>query len=247
EHSVGYGFRDLVAAVPPEELVVAADETTNEAARQRAFARRYLEKLINIEVEVPRLHDSTLQTMFGGSANADESALGDGASWLRTSKRVARESVQIARVGLVTFALGIGLAWAMDHFPSTGPTSPAPSRPAAAAPAPSSAAKSPTSKPTGSEEPAAIAFATVQEKSVSPTSEIPSDRRWVWWGPSTLVFGIAVLFGAALLVHRKPVIRDSDEFRKALEAVRPLFKAMNSTPRTIKRYQNRMRYLAASG
>jgi hypothetical protein len=61
-----------------------------------------------------------------------------------------------------------------------------------------------------------------------------------------LVIGIALLFGVAFAVHRqRQIVQDSPRFARALQAVKPLLAAINATPRAIKRYQNRMRYLAA--
>jgi hypothetical protein len=60
------------------------------------------------------------------------------------------------------------------------------------------------------------------------------------------MIGVSLLFGAAASVHRRrQIVQDSPRFAKALQAVKPLLMAINATPRAIKRYQNRMRYLAA--
>jgi hypothetical protein len=76
--------------------------------------------------------------------------------------------------------------------------------------------------------------------------ELPSSRRWLWWAPTLLLVGIVLLFGVAAVLHREQqVVRDSPAFAAALRSVKPLLAAINATPRSIKRYQNRMRYLAA--
>jgi hypothetical protein len=61
-----------------------------------------------------------------------------------------------------------------------------------------------------------------------------------------LLIGVALLFGGAAVFYReRQIVRDSPEFATALRCVKPLLTAINATPRAIKRYQNRMRYLAA--
>ncbi|MBD0327725.1 MAG: hypothetical protein ICV68_14910 [Pyrinomonadaceae bacterium] len=76
--------------------------------------------------------------------------------------------------------------------------------------------------------------------------QVPPSGQWMWWTPTVFVVGVAVLFGIAYAIHHeKQVVRDSSEFTRALRAVRPLITARRPTPRVIKRYQNRMRYLAA--
>jgi hypothetical protein len=56
---------------------------------------------------------------------------------------------------------------------------------------------------------------------------------------------VAGLWGVgAFIRHERRLVMDSPDFKTALAAVRPLLEAVNPTPRAIKRYQNRMRYLA---
>ena len=88
-------------------------------------------------------------------------------------------------------------------------------------------------------------LAQVEIASVPATRELPA-RRWLWWGPTVLLVGIVLLFGVAAAVHRKrDTVEDLPDFAKGLRCVKPLLTANNATPRAIKRYQNRMRYLAA--
>jgi hypothetical protein len=88
--------------------------------------------------------------------------------------------------------------------------------------------------------------ARVEIETLPPTREVPAARRWLWWGPTALALALALLFGVAAAVHREQqVVRDSPDFAKALQCVKPLLRAINATPRAVKRYQNRMRYLAA--
>lgn len=71
----------------------------------------------------------------------------------------------------------------------------------------------------------------------------PSCRQWQ---AAFLLIGLALLFGvAAAAQRRRQIIEDSPAFANALQSVKPLFTAINVTPRAIKRFQNRMRYLAA--
>lgn len=87
---------------------------------------------------------------------------------------------------------------------------------------------------------------SVEVKLLPPTLELPSAERWLWWSPTILLIGVALLFGVAAVVYREQrVVRDSPDFARALRSVKPLLTAINATPRAIKRYQNRMRYLAA--
>jgi len=75
--------------------------------------------------------------------------------------------------------------------------------------------------------------------------ELPDAYRWIWWLTSTLVILIAILWGvAAILRRQKSILRDSPEFASALSAVEPLLSTRLATPRAIKSWQNRMRFIA---
>ena len=58
EYCVGLGFEKLVDGLPEDELIYGSSETPDKSGKQRAFARHYLEKMINIEVPVPALDDA---------------------------------------------------------------------------------------------------------------------------------------------------------------------------------------------
>jgi KAP family P-loop domain len=252
EYCVGIGFEKLVEGLPEDELIYAADETSDKSGKQRAFARHYLEKLINIEVPIPALDENTMGSMLVGTTRAIRDDV-DGPSWLQGAKQTARNIFQIARVGLLAFIVGTIATWSAERLRDINPPAistalraNSPNLPKAERLGTSSA--SPAIQAEKMKEPMAgfAVPARVDLQTLSPTQEIPAPRRWIWWTPTILLVGFASLFGATAVAHRQhPVIEDSPAFTKALLAVKPLFTIMNSTPRAIKRYQNRMRYLAA--
>jgi hypothetical protein len=98
EYCVGLGFEKLVEGLPDDELLYE-DELVydNEgrvlkSAKQRAFARHYLEKLVNIEVPVPALTDEALEAMLA-TQEAEREAEPDeeqGGWWRRLMNRLKR-------------------------------------------------------------------------------------------------------------------------------------------------------------
>jgi WD40 repeat protein len=254
EYCVGLGFEKLVEGLPDEELIYAGEENPDKSGKQRAFARHYLEKLINIEVPVPLLDDAATDALLLRGADANKPDDSEGPGWLAATKRAAGGAVQIARVGLLAFVIGMLLTWGIEQLP--GPsmkgaqpenetTSPATTSGTETTQAPASAL-APVRTPAQESEIAGFKPAQVALGNVDPTRQVPAGRRWLWWSPTILLIGVALLFGAAVAVHRDGrVVRDSPDFAKALRCVKPLLAAMNVTPRAIKRYQNRMRYLAA--
>src|SRR5262249_50939277 len=103
EYCVGLGFEKLVEGLPDEELVYGSEETHDKSGKQRAFARHYLEKLINIEVPVPALDDAATDALLFRRTRAANPSEAEPPAWLQSTKRVCRAVFQIARVGLLAF------------------------------------------------------------------------------------------------------------------------------------------------
>ena len=74
EHCVGVGFEDIVEGLPDDELMFVVGDKNDAAGRRRAFARHYLEKLINIEVPVPKLTQPQALAILGADAVQEREA-----------------------------------------------------------------------------------------------------------------------------------------------------------------------------
>ena len=247
EYCVGLGFEKLVEGLPDDELIYADDETPDKAGKQRAYARHYLEKLINIEVPVPALDEAATDALLLRGVNGKKLDDGDGPAWLQAAKRACSGAFQVARVGLLAFAVGMLFTWGVDRWRE--PTSVTPSVVLGGSAYSGSAARptAPTSPsvPQGEQRPS-LELARVDLEPLPQTRKVPASGLWLWWGSTVLLIGVALLFGTAAVFRRKrQIVRDSPDFATALRCVKPLPAAMNATPRAIKRYQNRMRYLAA--
>jgi hypothetical protein len=249
EYCVGLGFERLVEGLPDDELLYAREETPDKAGRQRAFARHYLEKLINIEVPVPPLNAAATDLLLlGGAVQERDVDQGDGPEWLRRLKSTSEATLQVARVAFLAWVIGFVITWALDAF------RPLPSLPSAqAAPnvadggnsvSPDGVSIQPTPAPKVTGGPIQAQQVTFESK--PPTLKLPPTRRWLYWGPADLALAGTLLFGVGAMTHRKrAMVKDSPDFAKALRCVGALLIAVGATPRVIKRYQNRMRYFAA--
>lgn len=246
EYCVGLGFEKLVEGLPEDELIYAADETPDKAGKQRAFARHYLEKLINIEVPVPALDETATSAMLSGATKVDEV---EPPRWLNRLKRAATNTYQIARVGLVAFVIGITVTWSLERLreePSVASTLADVAKPTGKEATDSGLGPEAPQREARVTGPQAFKLARVDLLASPPMQELPSSRRWLWWSPTILLIGLALLFGiAAAVQRRREIVEDSPAFAEALKAINYLLAAVSITPRGIKRYQNRMRYLAA--
>ena len=289
EYCVGLGFEKLVEGLPDDELVYE-DELAHDSegrvekvAKQRAFARHYLEKLVNVEVPVPELTEQQLNAMLvppeparrdtpgedhvgrwrhlvallwrrvdgpaavGKEAKETRAPTTEPPGWLRGLKFGVFTAGQVARVGVLAFVLGWLVVWGAEDV-REWPAKEVKPPPAASSPGEPSAKSStelPQNEAIASGPQLASNLARIPEPEVSFVSDIPTGRRWVWWSPTVLVLLVAALWGVGAFMHReRRVVDHSPDFRKALAAVRPLLEEVNPTPRAIKRYQNRMRYLA---
>jgi hypothetical protein len=250
EYCVGLGFEKLVEGLPEDELLYAGEETADKAGKQRAFARHYLEKLINIEVPVPALDDRATDALLLRGIQHDQVHEDDGPAWLQATKRIYAATYQIARVGLLAFLVGMILPGVLDRFREPAPIAEGPSASSGVQPGGIMKGKpelGSVSTPQ-QDQPQDINFelAKVEVQVPQPTRSMPDARRWLWWGPTILLTVLALLFGAAAIARReRRIVKDSPAFASALRCVKPLLNAVNATPRALKRYQNRMRYLAA--
>lgn len=249
EYCVGLGFEKLVEGLPDDELIYAADETPDKSGKQRAFARHYLEKLINIEVPVPTLDEASTGAMLSGAIRVDDI---EPPRWLDGVKHSAKNAYQVARVGLIAFVVGISVTWSVERLrevPSVTSSLADVVKPSAGEPGKTSIQDGGTKvSPGASAAPGSGVFqpAHVDLPATPPMKEIPPSRRWLWWSPTILLIGLALFFGIGAAVKRRiEIVDDSPDFKKALQAIKPLLTAVNVTPRVVKRYQNRMRYLAA--
>lgn len=254
ERCVGLSFRTVA-----HEMINLEDKTFGqtpaEQAREqrRQFARQYLDKLINIEVPVPAPHnEQALSLMLPQHKSKKSSRLSK--AW-RTTKTLTQKYAMAALILIVIyFGYMKGRSWEQQwgeanpqpvatHFDNTAslPVTPFLS------PAPA--------KPVSNPKPLAKQPATNVSQKVIPPAEHPGQQaalilppplpRWPSPWPSTLM--AAVLIGLAIshfAREREFIVKDSPEFKLALEIWYPAIYAGQGTPRSIKRFMNRVRYLA---
>jgi len=210
------------ASSSPAPAPAAAD-----LARQRRldFGQQYLEKLINIEVPVPVPTNAQSLRLLAASEPAEETS---GAHRRRRRREIWTWARRIAPFAGFALLLAAGFYYGLTRPPE-------PRAPVAAAPA---------SRPA-----APIAAPGVQAGAPAPIRQLPEPTfgdpvRWRHWPLAVLALLLGGLGVWRLSIPPDVVIRDSQEFEQALATWHPLLFSWRNTPRSIKRYLNRVRYLA---
>lgn len=202
--------------------------------KRREYARQYLEKLINVEVPMPVATIDQAQAIVGEGAVTPPRGAGPFAlpAWVAS---IAGFWPLLVAAGL--FAAGvIGAQWIVPS---------AEQAPAAAGPGPASSPRSADPPNAGPGTPVADAAAASQPGPGGSGELRDALDGSIEWLPLALLGAIAaVALAAAWLRRVDPVVRDSSQFRLALKIWLPVVVLRQNTPRAIKRFVNRVRYLA---
>jgi photosystem II stability/assembly factor-like uncharacterized protein len=221
-------------AVETADLNTAGDQPAEESKKEtidrearRRYARDYLEKLVNLEIVVPSVTDLDAGRLFDRH-EANEREL-----WVQAWRPAAR----LWPIGLVLVAVALGgnFGWRF------------------VVPNPPPAVVVQSAQPTISNSAALARLAP----SITPTAGqevqlyVPAVQRGdphnINWSVFALPLALlaACLAGLTLYRLRATVhqVRDTRGFQDALRAWAPLVHSHRTTPRAIKRFGNRIRYL----
>jgi cell division septation protein DedD len=266
ERCVGRAFKDIAEEMidnlepergKPEEQ--AAEELAKE--KRIEFARHYLDKLINIEVPVPAAKQpQSLKLLLAGayqpSKSEPKTQWAQFKSWtgvtFRRHWRVFPALTALAALLVIGYFLAMSLIGGSTDSSLLAEANPTPSPTTFASPTPMptitpfsrGAVRNSTPSPTPTPAPPSPSptAATINER-----PEIIAEARALVSRsllPAFALLGM-VWFGVTML-NRRPdlVVKDSPNFVDALKIWHPLIFSRQSTPRAIKRFMNRVRYLA---
>jgi len=218
--------------VPVLEGQPAPTEEEARQARRIAFARQYLEKLINVELPVPQLTQEHAARLT--EAHAREAYLPD------DTRRRTFQRVGAVLFGSLAFGLAAWLGWGLRV-----PVPKAPEQVSAqvTAPAPQGASTPGETKGVEGPAPAEQQASTASRDWSIEAGDASASSPWsalLWAG---LVLALWLARGHALF-PRDVVVRDSQPFIDALHIWRPVIMLNHRTPRSIKRFLNRVRFYA---
>jgi hypothetical protein len=212
------------------------------------FATRYLEKLVQLVVPVPAGADDTVEKILGLKPVLQPSR------WRRRLSKAPRRCMDILGIIFIGVLAGLTLWYAVDLAGrgfATWQASFATEKASDAGATPETSAASDTADGT----PATPGETSPPSAEASPTADaqpesLPVDPLDLValppWAPPLAALVLVGLV-ASIYVPRffsEPVVDDSASFREALEIWAPVIARQRQTPRAVKRFVNRLRFLA---
>ena len=264
EHSIGNELKDIADGVPNDEIPFHFDPE-NQVEKRRAYARLYMEKLINLEIRIPKLTPEAAASL-GSSADEkqeeDEEKLAKNTlRWIDLVRPRVIGGLQVLRGGLQALVICVIAYFAWQHStelyqhistPVETPIDAPPSLPdgenngaAASGEDTTGADRQNTAAPTSAARPETIFIASEQ------APERLQSRYSIW--EFVVLTGLVFLCALAafwIFLQRAfglsgRVEHDPEAFVVALRKANQLVNSINSTPRAIKRFMNRMRFAAS--
>ncbi|MES2938617.1 MAG: YCF48-related protein [Pseudomonadota bacterium] len=242
--ALGLAFKDIAAEMARNDDVAGnpggSAAAQAELARRRAYAADYLQKLVNIEIQVPQRGDAAAHKLL--VAQEPEAP---------QQRNLQQGLLALWRLWpLAVAAAVIACSWFAAQFVVQMPLK------LVAAPVPSASASAPaipiTTPPPSAPKPVPSELSTLGTTTFDGDVPVvlPGDpfgwRQLVLWLSLALLPVLAV-GGVVIWRQLRKVIqetRDSREFIEALEIWTGVVAARRDTPRAIKRFGNRIRYLA---
>ena len=243
---VGLSFARVALEMVDEPDGPDGDVPRRERSKKQReeFARQYLEKLINIEAPIPKPTQRQSRDLLTRSSSDD--------------KPPERKSEKIGRLlGTTGKALGLGLAalflyiafdWGQGLHSIEG-QSPDPSGDVTLGAAESLASRGQASDIQGVQQAGQGSTPPVNETKVEPpevrdaTAKVDGREPSYWPMLAVLPF-LAFAFFWLFTRRVDLVVKDSPQFTEVLAIWHPVVVSRQNTPRSVKRYLNRVRFLA---
>lgn len=260
EGAVAYSLKDVASWIRMEHTKESKIPT--QSMDPSAFARQYLDKLINIEVPVPKPKEGDqAKNLFVPKPKRAPEPLAE--KYLRRSLQAVQLSIPVILVGFLFWGvarMAVTLSGPLQvMMEEVNARRPAPQKNVPPM-APSSVATTGTEraadggtatsvKPSGTGSVPALVD-SFEAVSSGPVPEIRSGHEsrlpgWVLFSPVYLIVVFLLLTLQVVLTTRPGLqTRDSDSFSTALAIWHPLVLARQGTPRAAKRFVNRVRFLA---
>lgn len=219
----------LVKPATPPPVTDEASERENHRVKAIAYAGRYLLKLVNIELEVPRAEPEAGRDMLKGNAKP----AGPRAGFWRPANVVAMAASVMFFAGLLAV-----LTSGSGHEPTPDVIAAKAKETASAAAAPAIGRNNEPGPRTATNT---ITWTGPAREGAVPPPEA-TRRQWIWPAVFPAILTLAAII--ALRRRRERQATDSPDFLRSLDVHWDTIDQLFPTPREKKRFINRVRYLA---
>ncbi len=245
EPAVGLAFKDIADEITHHRSGEASDgeHQNNGYAQRREFARKYLEKLINLEIPVPTVEAAQALRLLADNTSTKPAT----EPWRSSSK------LSTLAQGLFFFALVLLTLWLGNVL---GPQS----QPVAELAGQSAGEMSVKPGDVGGSAVTDLATGTDNLDALLPDTSSDSPAEFIPgvqapalpWLP-VLVAALIFAFGSYRVMSKlrqaeseetAAVVDDSEPFSRALKVWNPVIASQLETPRELRRFMNRLRYSA---
>jgi KAP-like P-loop domain-containing protein len=250
--AIADSYKDMTLRLDSPDPSKPLAQTPAELQQQKLadlndFASHYLEKLIHLVVPVPRSRKDSVELLLGLTPSTRKDT--ETPKWRKAAKTAFEMLGTVFVVAFLISSAWLGLDLATRSLPTVAASSAAPS----SAPAPADAIKPSAPLPNAAAEGAA----TLRPASTSPplTSADLSDAGLITRGVLGTVPPVAVVLAFAFLLiivsfqflprlQIEPVVSDGPQFQAALKIWLAGITKTRETPRAVKRFVNRLRFMA---
>jgi hypothetical protein len=228
ERCVGLAFKDMAEEVFGRSTGIEGTSDDDRKKRRADFAKQYLEKLINIEVPVPEATPEQSRDLLGRDEVLVEARP---AAWRSARARaVARVAGITATVLLLLAAAFVGGKMMFPKKPEPVPKVPEQTQ------TEKSTTANPPAAPTDNQQSAPESAPATLESATPGEAD-----SWILWPLVAALLAVSIW---SALMRPANVVYDSEVFVEALRRWQPIISRKRNTPRSLKRFLNRVRYLA---
>ncbi|KZM48991.1 P-loop NTPase fold protein [Labrenzia sp. OB1] len=266
EHSIGEELKHIADGIPDREIPFHFEK--GDTTKRRAYARHYMEKLINLEITIPPMTPEAAAALVQGRPVEVQEPSASNQRWLTKLKpaislgyRGALIALQYSCIGALLWAFWIYGGGLYERIAARPEPQAEELLPVAAVPIETGGETLRTSLQTEEgapgtrqnlEQPTATEVFENQELDGIEPSPGPIEPVWRYEELWILVPLVLLLALAAVWIYlrraysiAKNVTYDPETFTTALKDANKVIEGINGTPRAIKRFMNRMRFASA--
>jgi len=249
---VGLGFKDLAEASDDGEQTnkPKTENISDEIHNQSAFANNYLEKLINIEIPVPDIKDNQVENLMKNKNNVkDDKPKALPETLYREVEKLSallrKKSYKLSVIAIVVSVLAFSGWYGMSY---DAPLNVSKGNSEITNPLPNAEKIENTAKVVQHEKNDQSAE-SVEPKNSSFDREVDFRQGQeasmpLYLSAPPMIALLLVAIWLSLFRRPDPVVRDTEEFKDALRVWQSMIVLKQRTPRSIKRFMNRVRYFS---